>query len=368
MKKLVRWSAAMGSAMILALVGLGPVATATAAPHAAARSATTAPAGVENVGKEAVLQAIDPGDYECGPTLLDDYIGQLINSMTDEEFFFLIAHIDTIFDVPTYDPLLFGTTGDPTYALTLHASQLKKTFRQVKAFWDIKSDDIQLMAMHPDSLLDAGRIAATNKVLHEGEISDADIEAEAAEVAAFMQAHPAFAANPLWTLNAYAFSGVDEDPPFNQIPDKLVFGDGFIQAYDSLGLGDVGPRVVMGHEFGHHVQYEDNLFETDLTGPEATRRTELMADTFAAYFGTHKKGLALNKKRVVDTLLTFYTVGDCAFDDDGHHGTPNQRERAAEFGADLAAAAKPKSYVLPSLTVADLFEDELPTIVAPDAP
>lgn len=369
MTKPVRRSAATVAALLIALVtalvGLAPVATATTA--APAVRAVTSYAGVENVAKEAALEAIDPSQYECGPTLLDDYIDQLIGSMTDEEFFFLIAHIDTIFDVPTYDPLLFGTAGDPTYALTLHATQLTRTFRQVKAFWDIKSDDIQLMAMHPDSLLDADRITATNLVLHDGEIAPADIRAEAEEVAAFMQAHPDFAANPLWTLNAYAFSGVDEDPPFDQIPDKLVFGDGFIQAYDALGLGDVGPRVVMGHEFGHHIQYEDDLFETDLTGAEATRRTELMADTFAAYFGTHKRGLALNKKRVVDTLLTFYTAGDCAFDDDGHHGTPNQRERAAEFGADLAANARPRNVVLPSLTVASLFEDALPTIVAPDA-
>ena len=349
--------------MSLALVGLGPVATATAAPQPASHSY----AGIENVAKEAALRAIDPDDYECGPTMLDDYVDQLIGSMNDEEFGFLLDHFDTLLDVPTYDPLLFGTAGDPTYALTLHATQLTKTFRQVKGFWDIKSDDIQLMAMHPDSLLDADRITATNLVLHEGEIAPADVRAEALEVALFMQAHPGFAANPLWTLNAYAFSGVDEEPPFNALPDKLVFGDGFIQAFDSFGLGDVGPRVVMGHEFGHHIQYEDNLFETDLTGAEATRRTELMADTFAAYFGTHKKGLALNRKRVVQTLLTFYTAGDCAFDDDGHHGTPNQRERAADFGADLAEAARPRSAVLPSLTVAGLFEEELPTIVAPDA-
>ena len=85
-----------------------------------------------------------------------------------------------------------------------------------------------------------------------------------------------------------------------------------------------------------------------------------MADTFASYFGTHKKGLALNAKRVADALETGYTSGDCAFDDDGHHGTPNQRERAYAFGASLAAAAKPKSFVLPSLTVAALFEDGAP--------
>ena len=48
----------------------------------------------------------------------------------------------------------------------------------------------------------------------------------------------------------------------------------------------------------------------------------------AAYYGTHKKGLALNKKRVADALLSFYTVGDCQFDSPGHHGTPLQRERA----------------------------------------
>ena len=123
----------------------------------------------------------------------------------------------------------------------------------------------------------------------------------------------------------------------------------------------------MGHEFGHHIQYEDNLFVTDpeLPVPEATRRAELMADTFASYFGTHKKGLALNAKRVADALETGFTSGDCFVDDDNHHGTPQQRERAYAFGSALAAAAKPKSYVLPSLTVAALFEDALPGILTP---
>ena len=68
-----------------------------------------------------------------------------------------------------------------------------------------------------------------------------------------------------------------------------------------------------------------------------------MADSFASYWAVHKKGLTLNAKRVVDTLLSFYTVGDCAFDDDGHHGTPLQRERAAAWGAELAMASSPKS-------------------------
>ena len=75
-----------------------------------------------------------------------------------------------------------------------------------------------------------------------------------------------------------------------------------------------------------------------------------MADAMAAYYGTHKQGLALNKKRVADALLSFYSVGDCQFESPNHHGTPLQRERAADWGADLAAAAKPRSYILSPAT------------------
>ena len=85
-------------------------------------------------------------------------------------------------------------------------------------------------------------------------------------------------------------------------------------AYDDLGLGDVGPRVIMAHEFGHHVQFELGVFQTGPTDPaEATRRTELMADAMGADIGLHKEGLAFNRKRVIDALLSFYTVGDCQF-------------------------------------------------------
>ena len=95
-----------------------------------------------------------------------------------------------------------------------------------------------------------------------------------------------------------------------------------------------------------------------------TRMPELMADAMAAYYGTHKQGLALNKKRVADALLSFYTVGDCQFDNPGHHGTPLQRERAADWGADLAAAANPQSYILPPATFVELFDEALSQIIS----
>ena len=115
------------------------------------------------------------------------------------------------------------------------------------------------------------------------------------------------------------------------------------------------------------MQFEDDLFDSPLTGPEATRRTELMADAFGTYFATHKRGLALNAKRVLQAERTFYEVGDCAFDNDGHHGTPLQRVRASAWGAALAADAQNQGHVLPSLTVARRFDAALPTLVAPDA-
>ena len=363
MKKLLRLSVALGSGLALALGAVTPVATASAAPVSSVREIVHHPA------KAAIKSAVAPS--ECGPTLLTSYINEALASMTDEQFAFLVAHIDTLLDVPTYDALFFGTAGDPDYALGLHAQQLRQTFRDLKRFWsDVPSDDIQLLAMHGDVLLDEQRIAATLTAMVEFEVIEPmtpqEIAAEAHAVATFMQSQGDFYNNPLWTLNAFAFSGEgDPDPRIAALPDKIVFGDGVLMFLDWAGLGDVGPRAVMAHEFAHHIQYEIGSFDEGPSDPaEATRRTELMADAMATYFLVHKKGEAINKKRAVDALLTSYSVGDCAFDSPGHHGTPLQRERAALWGANLALAAQPKSFVLPATEVADLFDDALADIVS----
>jgi hypothetical protein len=361
-KKPARWSVAVGTGLLLSLTALTPLSSATAAPAPAHRADL-----VDVPARALVDRVINPDDYECETPILQQYVTATLLDMTAEQFAFVVAHQGTLLNVPTYEALVYGSDTDPTYALDSHAAQLEKAFRQVKRFWsDVPSDDIQLHAMHGDVLLDADRIARTLAFLAETDVTP-QIQAEADTVADFMATQGDFYNNPLWTLNAYAFSGEgDPDPRAQEIPDKLVFGDGFLQAMDDLGFGDVGPRVVMGHEFGHHIQYELGLFDP-VASPEATRRTELMADAYAAYFGVHKRGLALNQKRVVDTLQTFYAVGDCAFDNDGHHGTPNQRRRAAEWGADLAQASQPASSKLLASELAELFEAKLPELVAPDA-
>ena len=149
-------------------------------------------------------------------------------------------------------------------------------------------------------------------------------------------------------------------------------GDGVLDAFSTLGFDDVAPQGIYAHEFAHHIQYENGYFEEfpptgATTVAELTRYTELMADAYAAYYLTHKRGQALNKHRVAKFLEVFFDLGDCAFTNPGHHGTPNQRMRAAQFGFNVAARAQKQGHILTSEAFHDLFVAEYPRIVAPDA-
>jgi hypothetical protein len=391
LKKCTRWSATVGTGITLALGLLSPTTAAVAtAPAAASRpvAATAAPTAVRlpanwqarrdavatkirlepSPTTEAVRRAINPDDYACAPTALDTYVGTLLGGLKGEDVDFLVN--SGALDFPTYDALFFGTSSDPNYALTpAYRQQLTSSFRDAQRFWDIKSDDIQLMAMHGKTVLQSP--ARLTRLLRDVfGLTPGEAAAYADAVVTQVAKIPALRGgdNPIFTLNAFAFSAEGEPAPFNAIPDKLIFGDGILDALEYMKIADVGPRAVLGHEFGHHVQFEDDLFNSPLTGAEATRRTELMADAFGTYFATHSRGLALNAKRVLQAERTFYEVGDCAFNSPGHHGTPNQRLRASQWGANLADSAQKQGHILPSLTVASRFDAALPNLVAPDAP
>ncbi|WP_104431063.1 hypothetical protein [Kineococcus xinjiangensis] len=387
MQKTMRWSAAVGAGFTLALGLVSPVAAGAAAP-AAPTSATAAAARVqlpadwqarraaaaerlgveESPAAQVVRDAIDPGDYACGPTEFRNYIRSVLQGLSPEEMQFLDE--SGALDFPTYDAFVFGTGADPRYGLDAeYRQQLVRTFRDGQRFWDVKSGDIQLLGLNGSVLRDEARLTRLLVVVYG--LEEADAAAYAAAVVAAVAQIPALQGgdNPIFSLNAFAFSGEgDPDPLFSSIPDKIVMGDGLNDAFEHMGIADVGPRAVLAHEFGHHVQFENDLFDSPLTGAEATRRTELMADALATYQLTHKRGLALNAKRVLQAERSFYEVGDCSFASDGHHGTPNQRMRASEWGAGLAASARKQGHILPSMTVAQRFDAVLPQLVAPDAP
>jgi hypothetical protein len=312
-----------------------------------------------------VTRAIDPGDYECAPTDLDTYVGQVLDGLDASDLEFLVY--SGVLDFPTYDALFFGTQGDSRYALREQATDITHVFRDARRFWDIQSADIQLLAMHGSVLTDQARLVRLLTVVYGmSEVGATDF---ASYVVRTVRSIPELQGgdNPIFTLNAFAFSGAGARGLVGATPDKLVVGDGIIDALQAMGIDDVGLQAVLGHEFAHHVQYEKHLFDSPLTGAEATRRTELMADAMGTYFVTHKRGLALNARRVLEAEQTFYEVGDCQFASDGHHGTPQQRHRASAWGAALARGQQKQGHVLPALAVADRFEQALAGIVAPDA-
>ncbi|NUQ32782.1 MAG: hypothetical protein HOP99_08205, partial [Dermatophilaceae bacterium] len=324
--------------------------------------------GIErSTAQEAVERAIDPTQYQCAPTRLDAYVGGLLAGV-DPRIFRVLASVGAL-DYATYDAILFGSQGAPGYALPkAYVNELSQSFRAAQKFWDTDGSDIQLMAMHGDLMTDPARISPILQIVFGVPRPDAD--AIAAAVAELVATDPGLQGgqSPIFTLNAFAFSAAGEtDPALSRLPDKLVFGDGMLDALQAIGVGDIGPRAVLGHEYAHHVQYDAGLTASPLTGPEATRRTELMADAFGTYFVTHKRGLALNAARVLEAEQSFYQVGDCGFDRPGHHGTPNQRLAASTWGWSVADAAQKQGHVLPSLTLDAQFEAKLPELVAPDA-
>jgi hypothetical protein len=358
---------AVGAAAAPVVVSATPASAARLpADWSSRQAAAAAKTGVErSPAHDAVRRAVEP--TTCGATRLDAYVDSLLAGLGAQELEFLLD--SGILDFPTYDALVFGTDGDPASALPkAHRQPLAGAFRDAQRFWDVQSGDISLISMHGEVVLQ-DRARLTRLLVTVYGLGQAEAAAYADAVVTTVASIPELqgGANPIFTLNAFAFTAEGEsDPLVASIPDKIVFGDGLLAWFEAAGLADVGPRVVLAHEFAHHVQFEDDLFGP-VGGPEATRRTELMADAMAAYFATHSRGLSQNAKRVLQAEQAFADVGDCAFTSDGHHGTPLQRTRAVQWGAALADSQRKQGHVLPSRTVATLFDAALPGLVDPAA-
>lgn len=303
-----------------------------------------------------VQRAINPGDYECGPTELDGYIPPLVADWTNDDFFFYANFGDFAFVEAYYFDNTDG--GDSFGANGQFTNVTNRVFKDLKRFWNIPTD-IQIADAHGTVYNDVPTVVTIIKTFftfNGGTVPD-DIALDFALTLQAVFGSPQFHYfnNPLLTFNAFA----------SDVPKKIVMGDGIQQAYADLGYSDVATQAILAHEYGHHVQFAKNVDFGN--SPEGTRRTELMADALSAYFLTHKRGAALNWKRVQEFLGVFYSIGDCAFDDNGHHGTPNQRMKAAEFGNQLANQAQKQGNILTSEAFIVLFDAALPAIIAPDA-
>ena len=319
----------------------------------------------DRVFSETGPRAIDPDDYVCseGSPVIDFLNAELNNTLTVEPALFFAMYNRFADYLPTYDALFFETTATPqTFGYDGEFTHvMTKTERKVKGFWDIPSQDIQVLAMHGTMLTDVEKTYRTYLLL--GFPPQTAAEYAVAVRDALLASTTMNGGNyAFWTFNSVSFR-------YPGVGQKIVMGDGIVEAYAAIGYADVAPQAIFAHEYAHQIQYEKDYFDDlgAVTQPEATRYSELMADAMAAYYLTHARGEALNKFRVQQFLQVFFQIGDCAFDNDGHHGTPNQRMKAAQFGFTVADQYLKQGHILTSQEFHDLFLAYYPTLIAPDA-
>src|SRR5215203_5068887 len=138
------------------------------------RTALTAPSTVVAVDQafaESGRQAINPRDYVCSSSSpINDYLNAELRttlSIPSEYTLFFDMYNRYADLIPTYEALYFQTSATPqTFGYTGAFTQvMTKVERDVKAFWDIPAQDIQVVAMHGTMLADAARTYQTYRLL-----------------------------------------------------------------------------------------------------------------------------------------------------------------------------------------------------------
>jgi hypothetical protein len=250
----------------------------------------------------------------------------------------------------------FGAKGEFT-------APLKKTFKSLQGFWDIDSENIIMAAAHGSMLQDRDKVIKVYQAEYGYNFEKATNYADS--LATLFKTYPEYlnGNHPFFTFNAYAHQQKNY-PVAGQVKDKIVFGDALLQPFDALGYGYIAPQAILAHEYAHHIQYDLGIkdYGIPLT-PAGNRRTELMADAYAAYFLSHARGAAMHWKSVQRAAEVFSYLGDCDFESELHHGTPIQRKAATEWGYNLANNADKKDYIISSREFASLFDADLNDIV-----
>ncbi|MBY5762568.1 hypothetical protein HFO06_05530 [Rhizobium leguminosarum] len=103
-----------------------------------------------------------------------------------------------------------------------------------------------------------------------------------------------------------------------------------MEVQDKTGITVI---TIIAHEFAHILQYSLNLDKELLEGQTTVKRLELHADILAGFF------LGARKRETPSLSMysageVFNRIGDSKFTDRNHHGTPEERVSASQFGFD----------------------------------
>ncbi len=272
------------------------------------------------------------GNPDAIGVILDDYF--VINQ---------IAALDENKNADT-----FGAKGEYT-------NYVKKDVRSLEKFWDMPNL-ITVRGQHTSTLEDLDFIRFIYENYSNASPAEVDYLVSIAEH--FNTASDQIPENPFFAADGFATSN-----------GFIVIGDGIVSMLSETGLD---PKVVwssiLAHEWSHQIQFENiNNWDYPVPAfngtPESTRMTELEADFLTGYYLTHKRGGTYNWKRIEDVLSAFYNIGDCGFENPGHHGTPNQRIEAARQGYLYAANQQKKGHISAPKVVHEAFISRLPSIV-----
>jgi len=318
---------------------------------------------------------IDPQAYKCREaTRVGNWFNSQLNRIPQPVLVSLVNDLaapDVAFvDAYVLEPLgpqEFGYTGEFNTSMPAIASS-------VQAFWNFTDPVVLLAAMKGSYLTQVNRVTFiyenffTQGVDENG--NDIPVtHAEAVQLAT--QLHDLIVNtrslnggdHPLFSFNAFAIPQAFTGP-------KVAMGDGVMEGLASVGLGNIAAlanQAVYAHEFGHQIQFKNNYFADAVPGAttqaELTRYTELMADAYSGYYLAHQNLGKTTKQQIRDAERAFFNLGDCAFDNPGHHGTPNQREAAVDFGMEVASRPGP---ILSQDGFHTLFVAKYPAIIAPD--
>ena len=149
--------------------------------------------------------------------------------------------------------------------------------------------------------------------------------------------------HPAYTFNAYAFSAEGEPVPgIGNVPRQDRDAATACSTGSGWSASVTSPRRRSSPtSTATRSSTPTPCCAPTLPAPEATRRTELMADAFSAYFLTHVRGEQRELAAVQRFTQMFAQIGDCGFSEPGHHGTRNQRVHAALWGFGVVADGLP---------------------------
>ncbi len=329
-------------------------------PRAAALDAAL---GLDRPARTAQLERlVEGGPAECTDTALHGWLQGQLAGWTESDL--VLLSLSGALDWPTYEALLTQPDGPQSFGTDgRHTRELQKTFRALQGFWDVDGSDIRLAALHGSVIMDDSRMVPVVSFAYGIPTAQAQ---QLVDLVQGWLAQDRFRGgdHPYFSFNAFAYSEAGAAPEQRLgLPDKIIMGDGILEGMEAIGLGDVAPRGILAHEYGHHVQYELGLFDGHAGDAEATRRSELEADALGGYYLSHPRGERLRQQRVEAFVRSFGEVGDCAVDSAGHHGTPDQRSAAARWADQLVEGQRAKGQVLPAATVSDLFRAALPRVL-----